>query len=201
MSKWTSWLAALLLTISAAAPASAARFWQIEFGGSVLHELFDQWSGQYIYRYRTVITGLVTVDSADGFPQYINGSGTWHYVWLSNTDFSLYTVNYGPELQVDASFAPFAPPADGVWRVPVGWSGSVTEFAPESNHLGLTTASGALNLLRIRTSDTAFAEPLGAFYGFAGAGVPEPTSWALMLVGLGAIGAAMRRRRPGPLAA
>jgi hypothetical protein len=31
--------------------------------------------------------------------------------------------------------------------------------------------------------------------GLAAGGVPEPTTWALFVVGLGGIGAALRRRR------
>jgi hypothetical protein len=33
------------------------------------------------------------------------------------------------------------------------------------------------------------------------AGVPEPASWALMLVGFGGMGALLRRRRPRAVAA
>jgi len=37
--------------------------------------------------------------------------------------------------------------------------------------------------------------------GFSGDGVPEPASWALMIIGFGAAGSLLRRRRSSPLAA
>jgi hypothetical protein len=39
-----------------------------------------------------------------------------------------------------------------------------------------------------------------AIYGFGPAAVPEPATWAMMLLGFGAIGVSMRRRRRVPLA-
>ena len=36
---------------------------------------------------------------------------------------------------------------------------------------------------------------------FSGPGVPEPASWAMMLMGFGGLGAVLRRRRPVALAA
>lgn len=55
------------------------------------------------------------------------------------------------------------------------------------------TAKFALNL----APGTSFSSDSGVFLKGSGAvgGVPEPASWALMLAGLGVIGAALRRRR------
>jgi hypothetical protein len=74
------------------------------------------------------------------------------------------------------------------------------------NTLGGGTAAGAelalLNGLQSRTAyfnihTTAF--PGGELRGFL-APIPEPESWALMLFGFGAVGAAMRRRTKVKLA-
>lgn len=50
------------------------------------------------------------------------------------------------------------------------------------------------------TSDTTGFDYWGAAAGAAGA-VPEPASWALLIIGFGAVGAMMRRRRTVPAAA
>ena len=59
-----------------------------------------------------------------------------------------------------------------------------------SGDASLTSASGALTPLP------------GGGYGYPAAvpGVPEPATWAMMIMGFGAIGGAMRRRRAAPLA-
>jgi hypothetical protein len=43
--------------------------------------------------------------------------------------------------------------------------------------------------------DWTFVDTLTVTYNYSPAAVPEPASWALMLVGFGAVGLAMRRRR------
>jgi hypothetical protein len=43
--------------------------------------------------------------------------------------------------------------------------------------------------------ESAFMETLTVTYTYVAAAVPEPASWGLMVVGFGAVGAAMRRRR------
>lgn len=52
------------------------------------------------------------------------------------------------------------------------------------------TSSDNVTRLRLRSTGTAFE-----FDSIAGVAVPEPSTWALMIIGFGAIGFAMRRRR------
>ena len=65
--------------------------------------------------------------------------------------------------------------------------------------LTITGASQDLTFLSLLPAWPAHAPEFGApdyfSYGPAGAAVPEPASWAMMLVGFGGLGAALRRRR------
>ncbi len=61
------------------------------------------------------------------------------------------------------------------------------------NLLNQSLAAGGTNTILVRGTtggDAAFSGTLS----FAGSAVPEPATWAMMLVGFGAIGGAMRRR-------
>jgi hypothetical protein len=76
---------------------------------------------------------------------------------------------------------------------------SGTPFAPD---LQSWTRDEGLqpDWLRIGT-DITHQGPFNAAFSLTGVGVPEPSSWAMMIVGLGGIGALMRRRsRPAQLA-
>lgn len=105
----------------------------------------------------------------------------------------------------------------------LGGSGAVLQFGAGGRYRGLAINNIAANLVggdnvRVVSTLTAFADPASIDtlpiqldlldlvgqplpdFAFAGAmgGVPEPTSWALMILGFGVVGAAVRRRRPAP---
>jgi hypothetical protein len=66
-----------------------------------------------------------------------------------------------------------------------------TTFSPQS--LNFTAASGATNVVFSAVGDGINIDPI--IDNVSVAGVPEPASWAMMLVGFGGLGAAMRSAR------
>lgn len=68
------------------------------------------------------------------------------------------------------------------------------EDGPLASDITLATNTGEALLAAPRTEGLT-SEQIGRIVNFAvGSAVPEPTSWLMMIVGFGAIGAAMRRR-------
>ena len=65
---------------------------------------------------------------------------------------------------------------------------------------GADLASGERSLILVADDNFAGTQKQ-QFLAFAVASVPEPRTWAMMLMGLGAVGGALRRRKPTPIAA
>jgi len=78
--------------------------------------------------------------------------------------------------------------------IPFGFTGS-GDFSSVATLNGNPTNSSAINLFASPTAFDTGASTARVWALFAPVGVPEPASWAMMLLGFGAIGLAMRRRR------
>ena len=82
---------------------------------------------------------------------------------------------------------------------PYGGAGNA---AAVTGFINTYSSTPFLNTLSTGHIDVVFDSNLPAHQAFAFASnVPEPGAWALMIIGFGGIGAAMRRRRNTPVAA
>jgi hypothetical protein len=150
-------------------------------------------------------TGQITLDVEGG--QAVSGGGTIDILGLSNAPLVLIT----PSTPGDENNFVNAPVG---FRANDGtdYFGLDTAFPVDTNGLlfdvGTSTASfGAYPLLALYsngdgTFGAAFTGTVNNvdYYNQSGsltisAGVPEPATWAVMLLGFGAVGASMRRRR------
>lgn len=99
---------------------------------------------------------------------------------------------YGGTLLVDG--AELQTQTKNLW-----WAGNITDpYNTLSGSLTLSAGTHTLNVYGFEDGND--GGTIGQFEapgssGFANFAVPEPASWALMLVGFGALGAAIRRRR------
>lgn len=70
------------------------------------------------------------------------------------------------------------------------------QSAPTTNGRYTFVFSQAVTGVRLDSAQNSFEiSNIGAIAGFGPAGVPEPASWALMILGFGGVGSLLRRRR------
>jgi hypothetical protein len=150
------------------------------------------------------LTGLVS-RGAFGLSQQIQGSDG--YVGLGPSDASLTGFSgmtgpaaWGPGLAFDASSGaggPFGLNASGFGSpyvfVPVGYI-SGAAISGMSTWLGQSFAS-----LGLDPGTYVYSSGLDTVTVNIGGAVPEPSTWAMMLLGFGALGVAMRRRNAASL--
>ncbi len=105
------------------------------------------------------------------------------------------TDNYGASVfAITASFAPFTALAG------VNYFFGASDVAGHSYNFGVESSSSGVGAQTAGGVGGYYALKHSEAFSLSGistgtAGVPEPASWALMLVGLGGAGAMMRRRR------
>lgn len=131
-----------------------------------------------------------TVGPSDGSPGFLDlSSHSWidniSFIWGSTDTYNTLEVIGRDGTTVLASFTG----GDAALTFPDG-----DQSDPFTNPLATLTVTGAdqydIGGLRLWSSQNAFEVD-----NFAINGVPEPATWAMMLLGFGAIGFAMRRRK------
>jgi len=133
--------------------------------GAVRSELI--WEGSYN---SSTGLGATSADAGDLFRQFINGVGP--------------------------TFDPLAPGAY-LFNTLAGWGNTYSEGAFVSA-LSIGVGSGAGSGFNANADNLAFTTDAGTTrYNFASVqgSVPEPSTWAMMLMGFGAVGVSLRRRR------
>ena len=204
-------MAASAAVLAAAAPAAATVFFSFEPGlatpgaGFTVINDFEVDSG---------ITGVYQIKSppsdSDGAPpansspsgtNYLSvlagGSATidfgptsaFQFDWGSIDDYNTLTIftNFGSGVVIPGALGNFANPANGDQLSP-GTNGRFTVFSDDTAEY--------FTGIKLESSVNSFEIDNLAI----AAGVPEPATWGLMIVGLGAAGALLRRRRAVVLA-
>jgi hypothetical protein len=108
----------------------------------------------------------------------------------TNYDFSFYAAEISNACCSNASLAPTVSGTDGT---ALGLNGGWQQNAAFVWNSGSNTTA-TLSMIDTNT-DGSFNDFVLTDISFSSVGVPEPSSWALMLLGVGLSGAALRRRR------
>ena len=93
----------------------------------------------------------------------------------------------------------------GYWGCGTFVPTSTTSFDGSGEAVGILVIPGTITSLTITDSVSEYWHGLTVGIGgiaiTGGGGIPEPATWALMLAGMGGVGAALRARRKAALAA
>jgi hypothetical protein len=73
--------------------------------------------------------------------------------------------------------------------------GATVDFFNTAKFTGLTALTEAGEAVQVTSASGALVAKPGGGFGYPNAGIPEPATWAMMIMGLGAVGGTMRRRR------
>jgi hypothetical protein len=84
---------------------------------------------------------------------------------------------------------------DSIWIFPYYHMISDISFAGAAANAGPLTGSGTISFSGRRYGTSGYGLAFRLTDGFVRSAAPEPESWALMILGFGAIGSAMRRER------
>jgi PEP-CTERM motif len=218
MTFFTKCAFALLAATSIVAPAHAAQVFSTGYDtpngdGNAAGGTFNYWDKSYSGAGSTTTDGAALtggsgdltdgVIAADFWYNLENNAGTGPYVGWRDfyTTNPLLTFHFGGStvisdinLHIDNSglggvFSPTAILIDGVSQAftgpalgSIGWA-SITG-------LNLTGSSHTIQLNQVSAGNWVFVSEVT----FAGTAVPEPATWAMMIMGFGMVGAGMRRR-------
>jgi hypothetical protein len=72
--------------------------------------------------------------------------------------------------------------------------GATIDFFNTAKFSGLTAQTEAGEAVLVTSASGALVVKPGGGFGYVAAGIPEPASWAMMIIGFGVAGSAVRRR-------
>ena len=138
---------------------------------------------------RTMI-GTVSLSQDGGTPMPSPSAFTIPSSSSTNISAGDYNINFAANgasfTLIDGGFCPGCHPGEGDWDTTIsGLSGfKITEFSSGA-FLPFTLIGGTFNV----------TVPNGGAQGFSIAAIPEPATWAMMMVGVSGLGGMLRRRR------
>ena len=171
--------AALTLT-AVAAPAQAAE--------TLVATFTQPDGGQTTQTYSGIVRVLVTGTGQSNGTRF---NDAFYDVLTGTRDGSFYQLTFGTTTLVPLN------PAQNAVNFLVG---PLPAFSPTNTYqFLLNTGTSTPSILHFGVGDGQFADNSGA-YTITVTAVPEPATWATMILGVGTAGAAMRRRRSRRLA-
>ena len=142
-------------------------------------------------------TGVLTASDITAWDLMLNGVGASYH--LKDTDVAAAKVVIGNSLTATASdlFYNFSGATGDFFLLQDHYSSGATYYC---NSNGFTACfTGKSDVPQSISDPSAQYDHIASgnqIIGVAARGVPEPASWAMMLIGLGALGMALRTRRP-----
>ena len=195
-------LAGTALALAMAQPAAAAQLItgsQISIGGPVITNTVDASQATAL----DFTTGTTTNGSAPGTVTTFNGGSTGSFAGQFCAG-SCGTVNDIASLIVGGSASPFFTLTNGVTFSLTNITSIDRSTAGILGFMGTGVFGGTLNGEPINSAPATFTFSTqggqSTTFSATTVAVPEPGTWALMLLGFGGIGMAMRRRRRPALA-
>lgn len=188
------WLAAAGALVCAG-QAGAARYYEFEVTGAAIVDLFSPTQALYTDTFNLSIDTALSLTEPYQF--YNVGYGPKGFtigVIYDQTQFSFFTLNQpgGPNFSLGVLQSSIAA---GNSLQSVSITGESFSFAPcSSRACAGTFAPGSITSVSARTSDAA-PTMLGLSNLITVSPIPEPATWGTMILGFGAIGYRMRRRR------
>lgn len=159
--------------------------------GSTLSGVYGLGDDKYLYSIDTGTGAATQIGYAGFWPTILGmstGSADLYVAWRSNTNGNDYLYR----LNTTNASTPLVGYTGVAYGALVTTGGTLYGGADPGNAVYAVNAATGASAFKANVTGTS-----RAFYGLAPilAGVPEPATWAMMLVGFGGLGALLRRRR------
>lgn len=200
------WQGALAAALMVAGQAEAATWVRYTASGSGIETYEEQTLGDPIFYQRArdfIVSFSVDIDPNLDFDNGYFSNGSFFRIFIDSNgfldvtgspttlvaDLDLSDTRFREQLDFGATFNGTSPMGGFVTAInPIGASGSFSYLFSSSTLLGAQTRTMEGTINRVTTTFVSGFERVTVL------SVPEPATWLMMIVGFGAVGAAMRRR-------